>query len=198
MTNKLISAIDVAVAILPKKDESSEIITLRKLQKILYYCQAWSLVWEDTPLFKEDIVACRCCGPMIAELQEYSISQFVRMPPTKNGVYEVLNTEMDLCFNGISSKPIDLTKSQDKIVMQVFQKYGSHHTTFLESFSKEEGPFKKAMRQSKEGDAAPVISLDSMKRYYSALEKVSEADVFKNRLNAYSSQFILEIPAWDN
>ena len=198
MTNKLISAIDVAVAILPKKNESSEIITLRKLQKILYYCQAWSLVWDDTPLFKEDIVACRCCGPMIAELQEYSISQFVRLPPTKNGVYEVLNTEMDLCFNGISSKPIELTKAQDKIVMKVFQNYGVHHTTFLEAFSKEEGPFKKAMRQSKEGDAAPVISLDSMKRYYSTLEKVCESDVFNSRRHLERAQFILEIPAWDN
>lgn len=28
-----------------------------KLQKLCYYAQAWSLVWDDAPLFEEDFQA---------------------------------------------------------------------------------------------------------------------------------------------
>ena len=28
-----------------------------KLQKLVYYCQAWSLAWDDKPLFDEDFEA---------------------------------------------------------------------------------------------------------------------------------------------
>ena len=29
-----------------------------KLQKLVYYSQAWSLVWDEAPLFEEEIEAC--------------------------------------------------------------------------------------------------------------------------------------------
>ena len=29
--------------------------TTMKLQKLVYYCQAWSLAWDDKPLFDEDL-----------------------------------------------------------------------------------------------------------------------------------------------
>ena len=40
---------DVAKYILEKLGTLSTM----KLQKLCYYCQAWSLVWDDTPLFDE-------------------------------------------------------------------------------------------------------------------------------------------------
>ena len=32
-------------------------MTTMKLQKLVYYCQAWSLAWDDVPLFDEDFEA---------------------------------------------------------------------------------------------------------------------------------------------
>ena len=192
MKNSLLSAVDLARWILP---ESSP-MTLRKLQKILYYAQAWSLVWEDVPLFKEKIVACSCCGPMIVELQEYAISQFAKLPPKKKGVYEVFNTHMDLCFHGLPHKGQKLKKSQEKTVLDVYQTYNNHPTLFLEALSKEEGPFKKAQLSSKEGESSPVIALEWMKRYYSAVDQVRKSETF---LKEYGKeyQFILDAPAWE-
>lgn len=44
---------DVAAYILEKKGE----MTAWKLQKLVYYSQAWSLVWDQRPLFAERIEA---------------------------------------------------------------------------------------------------------------------------------------------
>ena len=38
-----------------------------KLQKLCYYAQAWSLVWDDAPLFEEDFQAW-ANGPVCPEL----------------------------------------------------------------------------------------------------------------------------------
>lgn len=32
-------------------------IQVWKLHKLIYYCQAWSLVWDDEPLFEENFYA---------------------------------------------------------------------------------------------------------------------------------------------
>ncbi len=40
-----------------------------KLYRLTYYCQAWSLVWDDTPLFPQPVEAW-ANGPIIRELYE--------------------------------------------------------------------------------------------------------------------------------
>ena len=37
--------------------ESQRARTSWKLQKLVYYCQAWSLVWDEEPLFEARIEA---------------------------------------------------------------------------------------------------------------------------------------------
>ena len=44
-------------------------ISAMKLQKLIYYCQAWSLVWDDKKLFPEKIEAW-ISGPVIRDLYE--------------------------------------------------------------------------------------------------------------------------------
>lgn len=58
-----LSSEDVAAYILRKKGTMSTI----KLQKLVYYCQAWSLVWDEAPLFKDRIEAW-ANGPVIPKL----------------------------------------------------------------------------------------------------------------------------------
>ena len=57
------TAFDVARYILYKKGT----MTSMKLQKLVYYSQAWSLVWDEEPLFNERIEAW-ANGPVIPEL----------------------------------------------------------------------------------------------------------------------------------
>lgn len=54
---------DVAAYILERRGP----MTAMKLQKLVYYCQAWSLVWDERPLFQEPIQAW-ANGPVVPAL----------------------------------------------------------------------------------------------------------------------------------
>ena len=43
------TVLDVAAYILERQGR----MPTTKLQKLVYYCQAWSLVWDERPLFDE-------------------------------------------------------------------------------------------------------------------------------------------------
>src|SRR3982074_2117927 len=62
---------DVAAYILSKKG----IVSAMKLQKLVYYCQAWSLVWDDRPMFNEPIQAW-ANGPVVYDLYEKHRGRF--------------------------------------------------------------------------------------------------------------------------
>lgn len=62
---------DVAAYILAK----SPPMTAMKLQKLVYYCQAWSLVWDEEPLFPERIEAW-ANGPVVPELYQRHRGRF--------------------------------------------------------------------------------------------------------------------------
>lgn len=62
---------DVAAYILKKQGEMSAM----KLQKLVYYAQAWSLVWDEKPLFKAKIEAW-ANGPVVRSLYDKHRGQF--------------------------------------------------------------------------------------------------------------------------
>ncbi len=61
-----IRVFDVAAYILEKKG----IMSTMKLQKLVYYSQAWSMVWDEKPLFEENIEAW-ANGPVVRDLFYY-------------------------------------------------------------------------------------------------------------------------------
>src|SRR5271170_6235706 len=63
VNTKTPNAHDVAAYILQKCGP----MTAMKLQKLVYYCQAWSLVWDESPLFNEPIEAW-ANGPVVPSL----------------------------------------------------------------------------------------------------------------------------------
>ena len=63
---------DVAAYILAKKGE----LPAMKLQKLLYYAQAWSLVWDDAPLFPESVEAW-ANGRVLPDLYQHHKGQFM-------------------------------------------------------------------------------------------------------------------------
>jgi uncharacterized phage-associated protein len=67
----MITAHDVARYIL---DECGP-MTAMKLQKLTYYSQAWSLVWDDAPLFDNRIEAW-ANGPVVTDLYQLHRGKF--------------------------------------------------------------------------------------------------------------------------
>jgi uncharacterized phage-associated protein len=66
------TALDVAAYILEKKGE----MTAWKLQKLVYYSQAWSLVWDERPLFAGRIEAW-ANGPVCPDLYKVHAGKFM-------------------------------------------------------------------------------------------------------------------------
>ena len=69
-----ISIFDVANYILNKKGS----MTAMKLQKLAYYAQAWSIVWDEEELYKEGIQAW-ANGPVVKELYKAHRGEFCLM-----------------------------------------------------------------------------------------------------------------------
>ncbi len=143
------NVLDAAAYILEKQ---GKMITL-KLQKLVYYSQAWSLVWDERPLFDEKIEAWSN-GPVVRDLFEYH-----------RGQYYVSEIEA-----GDSGK---LDADQKATVDMVLNHYGDKPAYWLVRLSHSEPPWIEAR-----GDLSPTeqgnaeIMLDSMAQYYSSLLEI--------------------------
>lgn len=144
-----VSAFDVAVYILKKHGPMSAM----KLQKLLYYAQAWSLVWDDAKLFPEKIEAWSN-GPVVRKL--YS---------RHRGMFEVEEKLFKPCAKS------RLDRDQKETVDAVLEFYGNKSAQWLSDQTHSEDPWRKAregLSDSERGDEA--ITLDSMSEYYSSLQ----------------------------
>ena len=82
------TVLDVAKYILVQSGS----ITAMKLQKLVYYSQAWTLVWDEEPLFSERIEAW-ANGAVIPALYSAHRGQFlVSVESFPDGNIEALNT----------------------------------------------------------------------------------------------------------
>jgi uncharacterized phage-associated protein len=137
---------DVAAYILRKRGEMSAM----KLQKLAYYCQAWSLVWDDRPLFPEPIEAW-VNGPVIPALYDQHRGVFsVREWPRGNAD--------------------DLTAAEKETVDVVLRGYGDKNAQELADLTHREMPWLNARRglpAMERGNRA--IPLESMQEFYAAL-----------------------------
>jgi uncharacterized phage-associated protein len=141
-----IRVFDVAAYILKKK----ETMTTMKLQKLIYYSQAWSLVWDEKPLFEENIEAW-ANGPVVRELFDYH-----------RGMYEI--SEMPI------GNPRLLDQNQQETVDAVLEYYGDRSAQWLIDLSHMEDPWihaRKGLPALERGNR--VIPLDVMADYYSSL-----------------------------
>lgn len=139
--------LDVASYILARKGEMSAM----KLQKLAYYSQAWSLVWDEEPLFENKFEAW-ANGPVSPTLYELH-----------RGIF-VVDAGM------VKGNPNELTVDQKETVDGVLEFYGAHSAQWLSDLTHKEDPWKDAR-----GDLPPmarsnaVITTAAMHEYYSAL-----------------------------
>ncbi len=137
---------DVAAYILKKEGP----MTTMKLQKLVYYCQAWAVVWDGQPLFNEEIQAW-ASGPVVRDLYEAHRGQYM-ISSLKKG-------------NSNS-----LGKIQKETIDAVLDKYGPKSAQWLSELSHMEQPWKIARKGIPMGDSCEQpITLASLEEYYGSL-----------------------------
>lgn len=143
---KLVTVFDVASFILKKMGT----MTTMKLQKLIYYCQAWSLVWDEKPIFYENIEAW-ANGPVVRELYNYH-----------RGWYAISSVQLG------NSDVLDAM--QIDTIESVLEYYGSKPSQWLSDLTHMEEPWKicrKGMAEQERG--SKVITHDVLAEYYGSL-----------------------------
>lgn len=140
-----VSAKDVAGYILGKMGS----MTTMKLQKLLYYCQAWSLVWDEKPLFHEQVEAW-ANGPVVREVFNEHRNMFT--------------------IDKAPGDPSKLSAIQKETIDSVLSYYGDKPSQWLSDLTHIEDPWKNARAGLAPGERSNrVISHASMMEYYSSL-----------------------------
>ena len=145
----MVKVYDVAKYILKKQGP----MTTMKLQKLVYYCQAWSLGWDEVPLFDEEFQAW-ANGPVCPQLFSKHKGQFI--------VDESLFDER-----------VDANFSQDEIETMdaVLDYYGDKDPQWLSELTHKERPWKEAREGCAPGAYCDkIISKESMQEYYGGLQ----------------------------
>ena len=141
------SIFDVAAYIL----ERCGAMSAMKLQKLCYYAQAWSLVWDDEPLFSEDFEAW-ANGPVCRVLFNRTKGQF-----------KVTATDEDGNSNS-------LNENQKDTINRVLEHYASHDAQWLSQLSHLEAPYKEARKGLPAGIGSDrMITKESMALYYGGI-----------------------------
>ena len=121
-----------------------------KLQKLLYYCQAWSLVWDEEPLFGEPIEAW-ANGPVVPSIFRKQQGKF-KVDSWPDGDARLLG--------GAQKDTIDAVLSY----------YGEKSSQWLSDLTHSEEPWKEARKGLLPGQRGnKQISHASMAEYYSSL-----------------------------
>lgn len=142
------SVLDVAVYILQRQGHMSAM----KLQKLVYYCQAWHLVWEGRPLFEEHIEAW-ANGPVVRDLYREHRRKFEVSPKTFP-----------------DGRPERLTGDEKETIDAVLDSYGSLKPFELSDMTHREPPWRDARNGLPAGAAcANVIRHAAMAEYYESL-----------------------------
>jgi uncharacterized phage-associated protein len=137
---------DVASYILKEMGE----MTTMKLHKLLYYCQAWSLVWDEAPLFNDQIEAW-ANGPVIRSLFDFH-----------RGKYTISTLNV--------GNPDLLSPKQKETVNSVLTFYGDKSAQYLIELTHLEAPWREArqgLAPTERGNN--VINHTMMAEYYSSL-----------------------------
>ena len=139
-------AINVAEYFLYKANEDGELITNLKMQKLLYYAQAWYLVNFNKPLFDDEIEAWSF-GPVIRSVyQKYK--EFGHTPI----IYDNKKGEILKKFS----------KTDQEFLNEFYDKFINYTAHDLVSLSHSEDPFIEAYNS-----LSKLISLKKMKHFYS-------------------------------
>ena len=146
---KMTNVFDLAIFILNKTGP----ISAMKLQKLIYYCQAWSLVWDDEKLFENRIEAW-ASGPVVRDLYEAHRGKFL---------VNVVDFSQFVSGN-------DFNDSQKETIEIVLDSYKDKSAQWLSDQTHSELPWQTARGNLPDGVRGDSeITPASMSEYYSSL-----------------------------
>jgi uncharacterized phage-associated protein len=142
---------DVAKHILEQQNSD---MTVMKLQKLVYYSQAWHVVWDENALFENEIQAW-ANGPVTVDLYN-----------AHRGLFKITAQSLE---NGAST---NLNANEIETINKVLSYYGDKSAQWLSDLTHMEAPWIQARERAgvSEGHICQeVISLADMHEYYSGL-----------------------------
>ena len=143
---KPVSVHDVASYIL----QNSGKMTAMKLDKLVYYAQAWSLVWDERPLFREEIQAW-ANGPVVPSLYD-----------KHRGVFDVQTWQW--------GNAMVLDSAARGTVDAVLNFYGDKPAQWLSDLTHSEQPWKDARNGLPVGKrGTKEITIGALAEYYGGL-----------------------------
>lgn len=131
-------------------------LTTMKLQKLCYYAQAWSLVWDETELFPEEFEAW-ANGPVCRALFNWHTPRFT----VEAG---------DLPEGYLSGQ--EFTTDQTETLDAVIRDYGDKEANWLSALTHMEAPWQKARKGCPPGAyCSNVIEKGDMAWYYESIQQ---------------------------
>lgn len=149
--------LDVAAYILDKHGP----MTAMKLQKLVYYCQAWHLVWAERPMYDNEIEAW-ANGPVVRDLYRLHRGRF----------------ELDGPGAIPSGDPARLDTHELYTIDAILDAYGDKTAHWLSELTHAEDPWRNARQRaglSERDRGNATIDLSDMFEYYDGLTS-SNAD----------------------
>jgi len=149
------SVCDIAAYVLQKQGR----MTAMQLQKLVYYSQVWSIVWDGVPLFQEPIEAW-VDGPVVRELYDKHRGRR-RIEP------------------GDLRPKSEISDRQHQTIAAVIGFYGRRDAEWLSELSHREAPWANA-RAGRPGHArgAEVIDEAAIRDYYGKAPRVPGVKAF--------------------
>ena len=142
------SVFDVAKYILKKTGP----ISAMKLQKLVYYSQAWAVVWDDKPIFNEKIEAWSN-GPVVRELYD-----------EHQGVFIVTDNTFQ------AGNPENIKERHKETINAIIKAFGKKSAQWLSDQTHSERPWldaRKGLDDTERGNHE--IPLSAMSEYYGSL-----------------------------
>lgn len=137
--------------------EKGDTISPLKLQKLLYYCQAWHLAIFDEELFEEEIQAW-AHGPVI---------------PSQYNRFSYIFRNDNITPSKVNIEKITFeNKNTENLLNEVYSIYNEHSASYLEDLTHSENPWIDARGDLKEWERSNnIITKESMKEFYSKLNQ---------------------------
>ena len=124
-------------------------MTAMKLHKLLYYSQAWHLVWDEEALFNSPIEAW-AMGPVVPEIYHRHKKQL-----------KILDWHGDAG---------SLAENESETIDAVLRSFGDKHAFSLSQMAHREAPWRDARGDLRPGERSNAeITLSAMHEYYSGL-----------------------------
>ena len=149
-SSKTLKAQDVGRYFLYLANQEKRAVTNKKLQKLVYYAQAWSLALNNKKLFNDPIEA------------------WVHGPAVRSLYLQYKRFGFEPIIEEVKPDLLNISSEAKKLLDTVWQAYGKLDAGYLEMLTHSEEPWREAREGLQHHESSGnEISLETMRSYYS-------------------------------